>query len=63
MTQKVLIVDDEPMVRRATAALLARDGFDVTAAASPAEVPATETYAVGIFDIHLSLKFPRVPPT
>ena len=53
MTEKVLIVDDEPIVRRATAALLTRDGFDVTVAGSPAEVPAWEKYAVGVFDVCL----------
>jgi len=51
---KVLIIDDEPIVRRATAALLGRDGFDVTQVSSPADVPPLERFAVGIFDIHLS---------
>jgi CheY-like chemotaxis protein len=54
MSAKILIVDDEPMVRRATAAVLTRDGFDVTVAGSPAEVPPLERFAVGIFDIYLS---------
>lgn len=51
---KVLIVDDEPIVRRATAALLVRDGFDVTQVSTPADVPPLEKFAVGIFDINLS---------
>ena len=51
---KVLIVDDELMVRRATAALLTRDGFEVTVAASPAEVPPLERFSVGVFDVSLS---------
>ncbi len=51
---KVLIIDDEPIVRRATAALLARDGFDVTQVSSPADVPPLARFAVGIFDINLS---------
>jgi FixJ family two-component response regulator len=51
---KVLIIDDEPIVRRATAALLARDGFEVTQVSSPADVPPLARFAVGIFDINLS---------
>jgi CheY-like chemotaxis protein len=54
MPTKVLIVDDEPAVRRATAAVLTRDGYEVTMASSPADVSPAEQFAVGIFDLSLS---------
>jgi CheY-like chemotaxis protein len=54
MAPRVLIVDDEPAVRRATAAVLTRDGYEVTMAASPSDVSPVDRFAVGIFDVYLS---------
>jgi DNA-binding response OmpR family regulator len=53
MPVKVLVLDDEPMVLRATTKFLQSEGFDVTSATSPDEVPLTERYAVGVFDLNL----------
>jgi DNA-binding response OmpR family regulator len=50
----ILLLDDEPMLRRATAMLLARRGGHVTAAASPDEAVAlsgARVYDVAIFDV------------
>jgi DNA-binding response OmpR family regulator len=52
----ILLLDDEPMLRRATAMLLADRGGRVTAAASPDEAVALSSaraYDVGIFDLSL----------
>ncbi len=54
MAFKVLIVDDEPAVRRAMAAVLRRDGFEVITAGQPQEVPPADRFVVGIFDVSLS---------
>jgi DNA-binding response OmpR family regulator len=52
----ILLLDDEPMLRRATAMLLADRGGRVTAAASPDEAVAlsgARSYDVGVFDLSL----------
>lgn len=49
MTARVLIVDDDPAIRRAIGTVLARDGFDVTTACDAG--PALEQVAASRPDI------------
>jgi CheY-like chemotaxis protein len=54
MTMTILLLDDEPILRRATALMLANRGGRVTAAATPDEavaLSAARVYDVAVFDV------------
>lgn len=50
----VLVVDDEPMVVRAVAMILARSGYGVTTAEGPSDAVARFDEAAGCFDLLLT---------
>ena len=55
-TAKVLLVDDDEVIRLTLAAILEQDGFDVTVAASVSEalkLISSETYDVLLSDLHM----------